>query len=440
MKRAILFIFLSIISILGAAEFEVYTEINSFLDEDGNTINDFIFKVPHENLGYVNDGGNRVSIFKTKYKILQDGKIIIDKVLTNNIIRTKKSENHYFIDKISLTIKIPNLKIKVTYIDELTHKTYKWEGDLEYIQPNAMLSSIEFNKKIERASGRYRKFLREDILFLPNPHHNYFLPDEDSLYFYYEFYNLAKKENLSKINVNIQISKQDSLIYQSFNEYEISESRGSHYHKIGIADFDAGLYKIEIQMVDLIGRRTTKAEDIFVIRERKNDLISVFGNIEDDYALIKYFLSNSEKNVWRKLSIEGKLNFIDHFWKVADTNPASTENEFFELINNRVELTNKKYGSINVIGWKSDMGRISIRNGIPDDIVKDETDSSYTRYVSKNYEIWKYYNGMKLYLFIDKMNNGRYKLIYIKNDDLENTALDWERLLGNDFDTSLLEF
>ena len=440
MRRIFMMFVLFISSFLVADEFEVFVEINSFLDGSRNTINDIVFKVPHENLGYVNDNGKRISVLKTKYRVLKGNKVLIEDTLTNNIIRTKKSKNNYFVDKLSLTIKSPDLEIEIYFEDDLSNKIFQWESKLEYIDSKAFLSSIEFNKKIEKANGRYDKFIRDGNLFLPNPHHNYFLPNEDSLYYYYEFYNLKQTEGFSKISVTSKISKNDTLIFQIFDEKKLNKEYGADYQSINIADFKAGLYKIEIQLVDMIGRKTSIVEDVFVIRERENDLISIFGNIDDDYALIKYFLSNSERNVWKKLSLEGKLNFIDHFWKVSDSNPATSENEFFDLITQRVEFANKEYGTINVKGWQSDMGRIIIRNGMPDDVIEDETNSTYSRYVAKDYEIWKYYNGMKVYLFIDKMNNNRFKLIYIKNDDLENSAMDWEKLMGEDFDDSLLEY
>ena len=50
------------------------------------------------------------------------------------------------------------------------------------------------------------------------------------------------------------------------------------------------------------------------------------------------------------------------------------------------------------------------------------------------------YLVVDVYLFIDKMGNGKYKLIYIKNDDLENSLMDWEKQLGDDFDMSVLDF
>lgn len=440
MKKNILILLMLTFVGLWANEFEVFVELNSFLDESNNTINDVVFKAPYENLGYVEKSGNRVSILKIEYSIMKGDKILEEDVLTNNIIQTKKSEKNYLIDKISMTVRNPGLKIRINFIDDLTHNEFKWERELDCLKSDALVSSIEFESSISPKGKKYEKFVRGKNLYLPNPHHNYFLPNQDSLFFYYEFYNLAQQKGVSKISETVNITQNDSLIYQQFHSFNLDKTRGSNNYKIDISDYKTGLYNIQIQVVDIYGRKTSKIDDVFVIRKMKTGTVSVFNNIDDDYRLIKYFLSNSQKNVWRKLSLEGKLNFIDHFWKVSDTNPATTKNEFLEMIETRVGIANKKYGSINNIGWQTDMGRIIIRNGAPDETTIGETNSSYSRYVAKQYIIWKYYTDMKIYLFIDKMNNGRYELVYIRNDDLENTRMDWEKLMGDDFDTSELDF
>ena len=89
------------------------------------------------------------------------------------------------------------------------------------------------------------------------------------------------------------------------------------------------------------------------------------------------------------------------------------------------------------------MGRIYIRNGSPSDIegdVESLTSSDETRYVRKDYQIWKYSGLNKgVYLFVDNQFSGNFKLVYVSNDERESTFPDWRKYLGNDFDETRLE-
>jgi Zn/Cd-binding protein ZinT len=109
-----------------------------------------------------------------------------------------------------------------------------------------------------------------------------------------------------------------------------------------------------------------------------------------------------------------------------------------DLVQKRIDYANRNFSHFKQ-GWTSDMGRIYIRNGAPDDIQRD-TSSDESRFVRKDYQIWKYASGKKpVYLFIDIQMNGNYRLIYVENDELEASNPDWMRYVGADFDTSKLD-
>jgi len=109
-----------------------------------------------------------------------------------------------------------------------------------------------------------------------------------------------------------------------------------------------------------------------------------------------------------------------------------------DMIQERIDYCNKYFGH-HKAGWTTDMGRIYIRNGAPDEIDRD-TSSDQSRFVRKDYQIWKYSTQRKpVYIFIDIQMSGNYRLIYVDDDDMENSDPDWLRFLGADFDTSRLE-
>ena len=102
-----------------------------------------------------------------------------------------------------------------------------------------------------------------------------------------------------------------------------------------------------------------------------------------------------------------------------------------DQISERVDYANYYYSHFER-GWTSDMGRIHIRRGKPDDI-EVGTSSDEARFVRKDYQIWKYQGRQKaVYLFTDIQMNGNYRLIYVEGDQRESsnriTSITWGRL------------
>jgi len=77
------------------------------------------------------------------------------------------------------------------------------------------------------------------------------------------------------------------------------------------------------------------------------------------------------------------------------------KNEYFK----RVNFANRNFTAFGTEGWLTDRGRILIKFGYPDDIERHPFDMN-----SKPYEIWRYYNLRKVFLFVDRTGFGDYRL------------------------------
>ncbi|KQC09332.1 MAG: hypothetical protein APR54_03670 [Candidatus Cloacimonas sp. SDB] len=163
----------------------------------------------------------------------------------------------------------------------------------------------------------------------------------------------------------------------------------------------------------------------------------VFEDIEDEYFLAKIFFNSEQKRYYKKLDDAGKRLFLDAFWVANDPNPATELNEFVEIIKGRVDYCNLYYGYFKK-GWKTDMGRILIRHGIPYEIIKGRSDI-LAKHGDKEYQIWKYRINKDLtYIFLDMQTSGDFRLLYSENDEKEASYPDWLEYLGNDFDPNIL--
>jgi len=161
-----------------------------------------------------------------------------------------------------------------------------------------------------------------------------------------------------------------------------------------------------------------------------------FEDIEDEYNLMRYFMVGVAPN-WSSMDSDSKNRYVNNFWQNMAAKSQMSEDDIMKLVDDRVKYANKNYSSLRA-GWTSDMGRIYIRNGAPADI-ETGTSSDDTRFVRKDYQIWKYNSGTKpVYLFIDIQMNNNYRLYYVKGDTMENSNPDYKSYLGNEFDDSLL--
>ena len=76
-------------------------------------------------------------------------------------------------------------------------------------------------------------------------------------------------------------------------------------------------------------------------------------------------------------------------------------------------------------GWRTDRGRILIRYGEADEVLRRPQSGP-----SRPYEVWKYTGGRpRRFIFLDETGLGNYVLIYT-DERRESSRADWERLLG----------
>jgi GWxTD domain-containing protein len=82
---------------------------------------------------------------------------------------------------------------------------------------------------------------------------------------------------------------------------------------------------------------------------------------------VAYIISNDEKKVFLELTTNpDRDRFIERFWEVRNPTPGSPENAFRAEHYRRIEYTNQYFGHYSHSeGWRTDMGRIYITLGEP---------------------------------------------------------------------------
>jgi len=436
-------LFLFILSASLYAELKVIVDDNRFLDDKSNTILEINYEIPYNELQFIKTENGFEAQLKTDLKVMSDEREVYQQDFTNQIILTNQeliSSAEPFRDKITLTLAKSGFVIKLNFTDLMAETESDWEYLFQTLDQDSMLSDLEFSSQIISDSTDYlQKFHRWNYLFLVNTSHIYDLQKFQKILLYYEIRSFFKDtDDRSDLTEIITISKNDEVIKK--DEVEIRETNDliNRIKELDIENLEPAYYSIEVKIIDNISGYQEVKKDFFSIKAKVELDIRIFPDLEDDFRLVKYFLPSSQTKIWKDLTESGKRNYLKRFWQLNDPDPQTEENEFLTLVKKRLEYSNLNFSHFEA-GWSTDRGRIYLRKGEPDEILKLKT-GFYTKYAIKDYEIWKYRKGeMYTYVFIDLLTSGNYKLIYSENDDREITLPDWANYLDKDFDESLLE-
>jgi GWxTD domain-containing protein len=151
-----------------------------------------------------------------------------------------------------------------------------------------------------------------------------------------------------------------------------------------------------------------------------------------------------------KLSLNGKRRFLAEFWQRRDPSPGTPQNEARENFYKWIAYANTHYreGGHSRPGWKTDRGRVYLRNGPPEEVLQRDQLAK-----APPFEVWRYRAGKdRWYIFADRsLGVGLFQLIQ-SNDVNEPGLPSWQviltaeglqdvgRFLGIDFFTTQRNF
>jgi GWxTD domain-containing protein len=156
------------------------------------------------------------------------------------------------------------------------------------------------------------------------------------------------------------------------------------------------------------------------------------GRLDSLYAPLTYILdSRTEGGVYEHLSVDGKRRFLRDFWRRRDPTPGDADNQamadFYRLVsyaNDAFRQSRSRAGTM--LGWRTDRGRIYLRHGRPDEVLRRPVATP------RPYEVWRYTRDRPYwYVFIDRNGMGDYSLIGT-NDRREPGMPNWQTTLGSE--------
>ncbi|HEX7878816.1 MAG TPA: GWxTD domain-containing protein [Candidatus Eisenbacteria bacterium] len=151
-----------------------------------------------------------------------------------------------------------------------------------------------------------------------------------------------------------------------------------------------------------LANRSVRIEERFEIDESR---LNVLDDADMIRGVLAYIADNEELVRLENLPVDSLATFWDQFWRRRDPSKDTPRNENRDEFMRRVEYVNAGY-SIMDAGWRSDMGRIYIRYGAPDQVEK-------VPYTSEGppHEIWYYTERNLRFVFVDSEGFGRFRLV-----------------------------
>ena len=166
-----------------------------------------------------------------------------------------------------------------------------------------------------------------------------------------------------------------------------------YVYEFTVLDLEVGAHVLEVEVTPIPEGKEVSARSRFRV---VTSPLSWGEDEEKMLAQISYVATRDELDLLTSVSPEERGPAWDEFWAGRDPDPTTAANEFKTEFLRRVGHANAEFRSI-IDGWQTDMGRIYIQHGEPDDI-----DSQSVGQMLNAWEIWYYYGEHKKYVFVDR--------------------------------------
>jgi GWxTD domain-containing protein len=165
-------------------------------------------------------------------------------------------------------------------------------------------------------------------------------------------------------------------------------------------DLFLGSYVFEVELVE--GKSRWRVERAFEVDESGPPRGREFTRMLEP---LSYIITPEEMDWLRALPPEQQAQGWEELWRRRDPTPDTPRNEMQLEFFRRVRYAERHFQGFGP-GWRSDMGRIYIKFGPPDQI--ENRPSSLT---SPQIEIWYYNQPYRRFVFGDREGFGRYTLL-----------------------------
>jgi GWxTD domain-containing protein len=238
------------------------------------------------------------------------------------------------------------------------------DGDIPSPKPqmNRDLSDVEFIWDEVNPTGA-GVFRRDTVGFLPNPERLYGLYATDLRCF---FTARSQSANAWSWVVRVLDPQGRMLLERSSSGPASTSLRGAA--RLDVSTLPAGGYDLEVKAWQEGDEGALERHAHFSVAWQTETWTSDPTGQSD---LVHLLLDSQSEETFTQLEPGEREKFFQDYWKARDPTPGTAENEALAEFLKRMEFANRSFSRIGQLkGMFTDMGRVYIRYGPPDEILK----------------------------------------------------------------------
>jgi GWxTD domain-containing protein len=218
--------------------------------------------------------------------------------------------------------------------------------------------------------------------------------------FYYEVYHGEGGDSVTLAREIVNSS--GTKVYQSSSVVG-GEAMTADLEILPLDSLSNGRHVLTVSIVGHDGKPVVSRSKEFDVRTTS----FYFGkDSEEAAAILTYIASGSLIERFLEAGPEERKQIWERFWREQDPTPTTPRNEFYEEHMRRFRYANQHFPTSRVEGWRTDMGRIYIIYGHPDEV------DDYPMEVGRNAtQVWHYISKGTRFVFVDETGFGDYVLI-----------------------------
>ena len=216
------------------------------------------------------------------------------------------------------------------------------------------------------------------------------------------------KDDSYKITWRILNDSQDRVMEKD-TTLERNAGRTAFLIRPNAASLAPGSYRFVVEMKSPVIPWNGKKKSPPVRREKGFDVLQSVASIAADprstFDVLRYIVEPGDESdqLEAAKTEEDRRDFWEKFWRRRDPTPDTPENEAMDEFYRRVQYANQHF-SAGRTGWKTDMGRVYIKYGQPDEVVR-----SPFNFDRPPEEVWYYYKDRRTFYFVDRQGFGLFE-------------------------------
>ncbi len=401
-----------------------------YLPDSNKSYLEIYYSLEQKELGYLQQPKGYGAVLSLELALKdQRGDLVKEKSwqIGNLVVDTAKvsGSDAQLIDVLGDTLPAGTYSLELKALDLNSNKTGVKKTQIlvpDFKGDSLQLSDIQLALDLKEDTIEV-KFNKSGMKVLPNPRREY-ISKEEMLYLYAEVYNLKQDPQGEEKGYLVSLSVLDSNGSHPKDYGSMTHSKPGSSAVLASAlnpgSLLPGSYYLQVSVKDLDFVREVKRIKPFRIQASTIAEIAGKPGSEEEAKnlrkMLTYIATRDELRMYDQLNLSGKRQFLTEFWRKKDPDPSTPENEFkieyyrrWEEAQRRYSTTKEGIDTWKKDGWKTDMGRVYITYGEPDNIERYPLTID-----SKAWEKWNYdyIQGGIFFIFMDDQGYGVYKLVH----------------------------